>query len=275
MKFVLCRSAARHRASHFLPLEVLISSVLCASTRVTPLSFLPHTSNRKYSRMASSALHNSRQLAATSRRRAKLRTTMTTMASLNPKLNHKERILILGSGWAGYILSRKLSPAKYDVTVISPRSYFVFTPLLNDTAIGSLEFPQVIEPVRDRRSSVDFAQGWARSVDVKNRTLTVESSVTEGGVTEAEAVGESEAEKRGIKTRRQSIAEREQQEAMILELQYDKLVVSVGCISQTFGTKGIKENALFLKDIGDARKIRRRILECFELAATPNCSPQQ
>lgn len=48
----------------------------------------------------------------------------------------------------------------------------------------------------------------------------------------------------------------------IFEIRYDKLVVAVGCYSQTFNTKGVKENALFLKDIGDARKIRKRILDC-------------
>jgi NADH dehydrogenase FAD-containing subunit len=49
----------------------------------------------------------------------------------------------------------------------------------------------------------------------------------------------------------------------VFGLAYDKLVVAVGCYSQTFGTKGVKENALFLKDVGDARKIRKRILDCW------------
>lgn len=48
----------------------------------------------------------------------------------------------------------------------------------------------------------------------------------------------------------------------IFEIEYDKLVVAVGCYSQTFDIKGVKENALFLKDVGDARKIRKRILDC-------------
>lgn len=52
-------------------------------------------------------------------------------------------------------------------------------------------------------------------------------------------------------------------------VKYDKLVVAVGAYSQTFNTPGVKENALFLKDIGDARKIRRRVLELFELANLP------
>ena len=37
----------------------------------------------------------------------------------------------------------------------------------------------------------------------------------------------------------------------------------------------MKENALFLRDIGDARKIRRRILERFELAASPGCTDEK
>jgi NADH dehydrogenase FAD-containing subunit len=48
----------------------------------------------------------------------------------------------------------------------------------------------------------------------------------------------------------------------MFELNYDKLVVAVGCYSHTFGTPGVRENALFLKDVVDARKIRKRILEC-------------
>ncbi len=48
----------------------------------------------------------------------------------------------------------------------------------------------------------------------------------------------------------------------VFDLTYDKLVIAVGCYSQTFGTPGVRENAFFLKDINDARKIRKRILEC-------------
>ncbi|KAL9042058.1 MAG: hypothetical protein Q9180_000865 [Flavoplaca navasiana] len=53
---------------------------------------------------------------------------------------------------------------------------------------------------------------------------------------------------------------------------YNKLVISVGCYVQTFGTKGVKEHAYFLKDIGDARRIRKRILELFEIASLPTTS---
>ncbi|KAG2007219.1 ndb1 (nad(p)h dehydrogenase b1) [Coprinopsis cinerea AmutBmut pab1-1] len=53
---------------------------------------------------------------------------------------------------------------------------------------------------------------------------------------------------------------------------YDKLVIAVGAYSQTFNVPGVKENAHFLKDVRDARRIRSRILECFEQANQPTMS---
>ena len=58
----------------------------------------------------------------------------------------------------------------------------------------------------------------------------------------------------------------------MFDMRYDKLVVSVGCHIQTFGVPGVKENANFLRDVGDARKIRKKLLECFEMAALPTTS---
>lgn len=56
------------------------------------------------------------------------------------------------------------------------------------------------------------------------------------------------------------------------QLDYDKLVVAVGCYSQTFGTPGVRENAFFLKDVGDARKIRKRILDCMRSHTPPEAT---
>lgn len=50
----------------------------------------------------------------------------------------------------------------------------------------------------------------------------------------------------------------------VTELSYDKLVVAVGAYSQTFGIEGVRQHANFLRDIGDARKIRLRVLAIFE-----------
>lgn len=55
----------------------------------------------------------------------------------------------------------------------------------------------------------------------------------------------------------------------ITDVPYDKLVVAVGAYSQTFGIEGVTQHANFLRDIGDARKIRLRVLAIFEQCTSP------
>ena len=76
-----------------------------------------------------------------------------------------------------------------------------------------------------------------------------------------------------VDERRQEIAQ-ESKKGRLFDLTFDKLVITVGCYSQTFGTPGVKEHALFLKDVGDARRIRNRLLVCFETAALPTTSDE-
>jgi len=112
-------------------------------------------------------------------------------------------------------------------------------------------------------------QRWADDVDFGRKMVTIEESVVDSQQSRAmaedrcagESSGKIESHKRGLR-----------QEGKRWEVAYDKLVVAVGCYSQTFGTKGVKENAFFLNDVGDARRIRTRVLECFEIASLPSTS---
>jgi NADH dehydrogenase FAD-containing subunit len=52
----------------------------------------------------------------------------------------RKKLVILGTGWGGYSLLRNIDKKKFDVVVISPRNYFLFTPLLASTTVGTLEF---------------------------------------------------------------------------------------------------------------------------------------
>lgn len=112
-------------------------------------------------------------------------------------------------------------------------------------------------------------QGCADDVDFGRKVITVEESVLDPHQGKAmpearledHSTGEVRSEKKGLR-----------KEGKRWEVPYDKLVVTVGCYSQTFGTKGVKENAYFMKDVGDARRIRKRILECFEIASLPTTS---
>ena len=51
------------------------------------------------------------------------------------------------------------------------------------------------------------------------------------------------------------------------EIPYDMLVIGVGAENATFGIPGVREHSCFLKEIGDAQQIRRKIMDCVETAA--------
>ena len=70
----------------------------------------------------------------------------------------RERLIILGTGWGGYSVLRKVDKRKFDVIVISPRNHFLFTPLLASTTVGTLEFRSIIEPVRYMYNNSNYLQ---------------------------------------------------------------------------------------------------------------------
>lgn len=188
------------------------------------------------------------------------------MQELDQRRDGRERVVILGSGWAGYSLGRDLDHRKYQKVIVSPRSYFVFTPLLASTSVGTLEFRTALEPVRHRDQSISFFQGWADSVDLEKKELEIEEAVEDPlqGLGLAAERDEGQDEGKAVK----------KQKGKLFRMPYDKLVVAVGCYNQTFGTPGVKEHAYFLKDVGDARKIRQRLLSCFETASLPTTSEE-
>lgn len=50
------------------------------------------------------------------------------------------------------------------------------------------------------------------------------------------------------------------------EVSFDMLVVGVGAENATFGIPGVREHSCFLKEVGDAQSIRKRIMDCCETA---------
>ena len=153
----------------------------------------------------------------------------------------KKRLIVLGTGFAGFSLLKKLDMRFYDVTVIASRNHFLFTPLLPGSTVGTVEFRSIIEPIRRALKGVRFHLASARELDVLHKTIRC-------------AVPE---------------------EAGSFEVPYDLLVIAVGAKVNTFGIPGVTENALFLKTVEDARRIRRRTIECFEQASEPNISPER
>lgn len=130
------------------------------------------------------------------------------------------------------------------------------------TSVGTLEFRTALEPVRSRRSKYDYIQGRADGVDFGRKEIMVRETVRDPnqGLLSQRA---------GVKDERPIEQQIEASRGELFSMSYDKLVVSVGSYSQTFGIPGVKENGYFLKDVQDARKIRNKLLSCFETAALP------
>ena len=59
------------------------------------------------------------------------------------------------------------------------------------------------------------------------------------------------------------------------EVPFDMLVVAVGAENATFGIPGVREHSCFLKEVGDAQKIRKRIMDCVETASFKDQSDEE
>jgi len=60
----------------------------------------------------------------------------------------KERIVVLGTGWGAAAFLKEIDTNMFDVTVISPRNFFLFTPMLAGASVGTVEFRSITENIR-------------------------------------------------------------------------------------------------------------------------------
>lgn len=82
-------------------------------------------------------------------------------ASTAASSSGKPHLVILGSGWGAVSLLKGLDRDAYEVTVISPRNYFLFTPLLPSATTGQVESRTLMEPIRRicHRISAHYFEG--------------------------------------------------------------------------------------------------------------------
>ena len=153
----------------------------------------------------------------------------------------RPRLVILGAGFGGFSLLSSLRPDTFDVTLISPRNYFLFTPLLPSAAVGTVEFRSILEPIRRRHRAVRFLEAEAVEIDREARVVRCRSAVTDEE----------------------------------FRVPWDLLVLAVGAAVADFGIEGVREHALTLSSAGDARRIRSRILEQFARAEVPGLGDEE
>nr|AOE43307.1 calcium-binding EF-hand domain-containing protein [Rostrostelium ellipticum] len=73
---------------------------------------------------------------------------MKPLASMPLPTNGKKRVVVLGTGWASLAFINNIDLTKYEVVVVSPRNYFLFTPMLTAATVGSVEVRSICEPIR-------------------------------------------------------------------------------------------------------------------------------
>ena len=141
----------------------------------------------------------------------------------------KKRVVIIGGGFAGLKLLRKIIGKGFQIVLLDKNNFHQFQPLLYQVATAGLEPSAISFPVRkilQNEKQIHF-----RIAEVK----------------------EIHADKNEIST-------------SIGYLEYDYLVLAIGANTNFFGQQNIEQHALSMKTASDAILIRNTILENFELA---------
>ena len=143
-----------------------------------------------------------------------------------PKSEHP-RIVIIGGGFGGIELAKRLKNKPFQVVMLDKHNYHTFQPLLYQVATGGLEAESIAFPLRK------IFKGQ------KNLTFRVTKV-------------------------KQIIAETNCLKTDIGDIHYDYLVLATGSTSNFFGNKEIEQNSMPMKSIPEALDLRSLILQNFE-----------
>jgi NADH dehydrogenase len=146
---------------------------------------------------------------------------------INPRAT-RGGTLILGGGFAGASVARLLRRA--GATIVDPRNFMLYTPLLPEAAAGAIEPRHVTVPIRAMCPHADLLLGSAVALDPERRRVEVAS------------------------------------DAGRFTLGYSDLVVALGSVARLPDAPGVREHALCVKDLGDAIGLRNHVLRQIELA---------
>lgn len=148
---------------------------------------------------------------------------------MNIPKNDFPRIVIVGAGFAGLMLTRKLLKASYQIVLVDKNNYHQFQPLFYQVAMAGLEPSTISFPLRRLLRSnpnVFIRIAEVLRVDFNKNVITTD----------------------------------------IGDLQYDYLVLANGAKTNFFGKKNIEQIALTLKSLSEALLVRNTILDHYESA---------
>lgn len=139
------------------------------------------------------------------------------------------RVVIIGGGFAGVALAKKLSKQEVQVVLLDKHNYHTFQPLLYQVSTGGLEPDSIAYPIR--KILKDFPNFYFRLANVE----------------------EIDTKKNKLKTN-------------IGDLKFDYLVVASGSKTNFFGNAEIEKHSMAMKTIPQSLNLRSLILENFEEA---------
>lgn len=139
----------------------------------------------------------------------------------------KKKVIVVGGGFAGIQIIKKIDKNLFDILLIDKVNHHQFQPLFYQVATSQIEPASISFPLRHVvKSEKNVQVRMAEVISVNKAKNTISTTIG--------------------------------------ELDYDYLILAIGCKTNFFGNSEIEEHAFTLKTTYDAIKIRNHILQTFE-----------
>ena len=143
----------------------------------------------------------------------------------------RPRVVVIGAGFGGLQVARKLAGEDVDVLLLDRANYHLFLPLLYQVASSLLNPSDIATPIRSivrKWENVEFRLGEVVSIDFEGRSVETEEGA---------------------------------------RIDWDWLVIAAGSRTNFFGLESVERTAIGLKDLPDAIVLRNHVLSCYEEAS--------
>lgn len=152
---------------------------------------------------------------------------------MNIPTSNRPRVVIIGGGFGGLALAKKLKNKNFQVVLLDKHNYHTFQPLLYQVATGGLESGSIAFPIRkvvQNYEGIFFRVAQVQRIDTENKKVIAD----------------------------------------IGTIFFDYLVIATGSKTNFFGNTAIQQNSMAMKTIPQSLNIRSLVLENFEEALLTN-----
>lgn len=141
-----------------------------------------------------------------------------------------EKVVIIGGGFAGLNLCKRLDPKKYEIFLVDRNNFHCFPPLFYQIASSGLVPANICFPFRrefKKMRHASYHMGHVKEIDLGNKTVTTSYET----------------------------------------ISYDKLVLAAGSTNNYFGMPNLDQETFGIKTVAEASHTRDEILDRFERGA--------